>query len=298
MLNRLRNETLKSHKAKRLFWIYAFLLPTFVIFILFYLSPIITVTYTSFTEWDGFNAPRFIGLGNYEQLVSSGVFLESLRNLLGWSLIAMTLHVGFGVLVAFILHRRPVGWHFTRTVFMVPNVISIAAWAMIYRYSFRNDIGILNTILRVFDPDLEIHWFFESPYAFWAITLTWVFYAVVVTLIVMSDLSAIPQSVRDAAKIDGASTLQFAFRVELPLCRNAIGTGIIASITARIAMFEAIYLTTNGAGNTMNIPMIVFRSLQDNDYAYANANAVIMIIVGLVTLWLVNRVFRMNEALY
>ena len=291
-------DTLKRYKTRKLVWIYAFLLPSLAIFLMFYASPIFTIVATSFTNWDGFNAPVFSGFNNYARLFASPVFLESLKNLIAWSLIAATVHVGFGVLVAFVLFRRPPGWQVTRTVFMIPNVISIAAWAMIYRYTFRNDIGILNTILRVFDPDLEIHWFFEAPYAFWAVTLTWVFYSVVVTLIVMGDLMAIPQSVRDAARIDGASTWQFAWRVELPLCRNAIGTGIIASIAARIAMFEAVYLTTNGAGNTMNIPVILYRAVQDSDYSYANANAVIMLIVGLITLWVVNRVFRMNEAIY
>lgn len=298
MKKTLRHDTLKKARTRRLLWIYAFILPSLAIFVVFYASPIVTIVSTSFTEWDGFNPPRFAGVANYARMFASSQFLQSLGNLLAWSLIAATIHVGFGVLVAFVLFRKPRGWELTRTLFMVPNVISIAAWAMIYRYTFRNDIGILNTILRIFDPDLEIHWFFESPYAFWAVTLTWVFYSVVVTLIVLGDLMAIPQSVRDAARIDGASTWQFAWRVELPLCRNAIGTGIIASIAARIAMFEAVYLTTNGAGNTMNIPLILYRAVQDSDYSYANANAVIMLVVGLVTLWAVNRLFRMNERIY
>jgi raffinose/stachyose/melibiose transport system permease protein len=119
---------------------------------------------------------------------------------------------------------------------------------MIYKYFFRNDIGILNSFLRVFNPNVDINWFAQSPYAFWAITLTWVFYAVVVTLLVMSDLMAIPDTLSEAAMIDGVRPWQKVRYIDLPLCRNAIGTGVVLSITARIAMYEAIYLTTNGAG--------------------------------------------------
>lgn len=292
------SKTMGGNRRKTLLWVYIFLAPSLAIFLMFYLFPIITVLVTSFTEWDGFNKPTFIGFANYIKLFKSSVFLESIKNLLGWSFIAATAHVGFGVLVAFILYSKPIGWKFTRTVFMIPNVISVAAWAMIYKYFFRNDIGILNTILRLFNPNIQINWFFEAPYAFWAITLTWVFYAVVVTLIVMGDLMAIPNSVHEAAIVDGASTWQRVWRIDLPLCRNSIGTGVIASVTARIAMYESIYLTTNGAGNTMNIPVILVRAVMDSNYGYANTNAVVMIVVGILTLWVVNKAFRMEESIY
>jgi raffinose/stachyose/melibiose transport system permease protein len=253
---------------------------------------------SSFTKWDGFNNPKFIGLANYSKLFQSSVFIESLRNLLGWSIIAMTAHVGFGVLIALLLYRKPFGWKLTRAVFMVPNVISTAAWAMIYKYLFRNDIGMLNTILRLINPKIQINWFYEVPYAFWAITLTWVFYAVVVTLLVMGDLMAIPDSIHEAARIDGASAWQVTWRIDLPLCRNSIGTGIICSVTARITMYESIYLTTNGAGETMNLPVVLVRSIMDGNYGYANSSAVIMLIVGVFTLWAVNKAFRMDEIIY
>ncbi|MEG1406611.1 MAG: hypothetical protein RSD23_02045 [Ruthenibacterium sp.] len=98
--------------------------------------------------------------------------------------------------------------------------------------------------------------------------------------------------------IDGATRWQQIVHVDLPLCRNSIGTGVICSITARIAMYEAIYLTTNGAGDTMNIPVILVRAVQDGKYGYANANAVVMLVLGVVTLFVVNKIFRMSESVY
>lgn len=290
----------KKLTKKELAWVYIFILPCLVVFLAFYLMPIITVFLTSFTKWDGFNAPEFIGIANYTKMFNSTAFRQALINLLLWSLIAMTLHVGFGVLVALVLYKKPFGWKFTRMVFMIPNVISIAAWAMIYKFFFHNEMGILNNFIRFFNPDFNVRWFSESPYAFWAITVTWVFYAVVVTLIVLGDLMAIPQELHEAAKIDGANSWQITRIIDLPLCRNAIGTGIICSVTARIAMYEAITLTTNGGpkDDTMNIPVILVRALLDYRYGYANANAVIMFIVGILTLLVVNKLFKMNENIY
>lgn len=281
-------------------WIYLFLLPSLLVFAVFYLQPIVTVFATSLTKWDGFNSPQFIGLKNYIDMFGSDTFRISLKNLLLWSVIAATLHVGFGVLVAFILYHKPKGWKITRAVFMIPNVISAAAWAMIYKFIFNNDMGLLNNMIRKINPDFNVQWFYQSPWAFWAVTFTWLFYAVIVTLIVMNDLMAIPAELTEAAKVDGATGWQVTRLIHLPLCRNAIGTGIICSITARIAMYEQIFLTTAGGpgDDTMNIPIILVKSISDMKYGYANANGVIMFILGLIILAVINKAFKMNESVY
>lgn len=281
-------------------WIYLFLLPTVIIFVMFYLVPVLQVFITSFTSWDGFNAPKFNGISNYVNLFQRGAFLISLKNLLAWSLIAMTLHVGFGTLVAFILFRKPWGWKFTRAVFMIPNVISAAAWAMMYRFIFNNDFGVLNYIIRLFDPDFQVQWFYSSPYAFISVTLTWLFYAVIVTLVVLGDLMNIPQEWIEAAKIDGAGTWQLVRYIQLPLCRNAIGTSVICSLTSRITMYEQIALTTAGGpgDDTMSLSMMLVNSVTDYKYGQANAIGVMMFLIGLVVLVVVNRAFRMNESDY
>lgn len=299
-MKKSKKEAVSKLERKNYKWIYLFLLPSILVFLVFYLQPIITVFYTSFTKWDGFNSPTFIGLQNYITMFKNEAFQISLRNIILWSIIAATLHVGFGVLIAFILYQKPKGWKFTRAVFMVPNVISAAAWAMIYKFIFNDDMGILNNIIRKINPDFHVQWFYTSPYAFWAVTFTWLFYAVIVTLIVLNDLMAVPEELTEAAKVDGATGWQVITKIQLPLCRNAIGTGVICSITARVAMYEQIALTTAGGpgDDTMNLPIILVKSIQDMKYGYANAYGVIMFILGLITLALVNKAFRMNESVY
>lgn len=281
-------------------WIYAFILPSVAIFALFYFWPIMQVLYTSFTKWSGVNTPEFIFLDNFIRLFKSAAFLSSLKNLLWWTIVAVVIHVGFGTLVAFVLQRKPFGWRFARLVFMIPNVISIAAWAIIFRFLFDDKMGFVNSFVRLFNPDFNVAWVGKSPYAFWVVTATWLFFAVVVTLIVQGDLMAIPAELHEAAYIDGASVFQITRKINLPLCRNAIGTAVICSVTSRIAMFEAITLTTGGGpGNdTMNIPVIMVRKILDSEGGYANSMAVIMILIGLLTLFAVNKLFRMNETIY
>ena len=283
--------------------IYLFLLPTLILFVMFYLYPILQVVVTAFTKWDGYNAPQFdIGhiFVNYERLFAMRGFLPSLKNLFWWSLIAMTLHVGIGALVAFLLADKLAGWKFVRAVYMIPNVISAAAWAMIYRFLFNQDFGLLNGIIKKFNQNFNVNWFYESPAAFWAITFTWLFYAVIVTLIVLADLMAIPRDLHEAAEIDGAMGWQRTLHIDLPLCRNSIGTGVILSVTSRIAMYENIALTTRGGPgtDTNSLALLLVKATTDYNYGLANAVALLMFIFGILVMLIINRVFRMNDPVY
>ncbi len=277
-----------------------FLIPSVLIFVLFYLYPIVLVFVSSFTEWSGTNGMTFIFLDNYIRLFQSKSFLASFSNLLKWTVIAATLHVGYGTIVAFVIHQKPFGYRFTRVIFMIPNVISVAAWAIIFKFMFDNDMGVVNAILRLVNENFNVQWFITPGYAFWAVTTTWLFFAAVVTLLVQGDLEAIPQELYEAAKVDGASTVRRIFSIDLPLCRNALGTAMITSITARIVMYESIQLTTKGGPgvDTMNIPLLMVNKIQEYEYGYANSMAMIMIGVGLVTMIIINKLFKMSEPLY
>lgn len=299
-MKKIKREPMGKLERKKLPWIYLFILPSIIVFLMFYLWPIVSAIATSFTKWNGFTVPEFNGLNNYIRLFKQESFLIAIKNLLGWCLLGATVHVGFSVLVAFIFYRQPKGWKFARAAFMVPNVISGAAWAMIYRFVFNDEYGLLNGIIRKFNPDFHVNWFFESPAAFWAITLTWVFYGVVGTLVILADLMAVPAEVREAARIDGASGWQLTRFVDLPLCRFSIGTTMIMALTARITMYEAISLTTRGGpgDDTMGLALILVNNISDYNYGVANAIGVIMLLLGGLILFAVRKFFKMGESIY
>ena len=287
-------------ERKDLKWIYLFLLPSLVVFALFYAEPIFVFIRTSFTKWDGFNPPSFIGLKNYVRLFTNSAASMSLKNLLYWTLLAFVIHVGYGVVVAFIWFFKPKGWKLSRAVYMIPNVISPAAFALIFRFLLNNEVGVLNVIIRKIFPEFNVQWFSVSPYAFWAVTFIWLFYAVVVSLVVYNDLMAVPSSLTEAAKLDGASGWHIIRHIYLPLCHNSIGTAIICSITSRIAMYEAIALTTSGGpgSDTMSLSVLMMRAILDYNYGFANAIGVVMFLFGILVLLVVNKVCRMGKADY
>ena len=293
----MKLSAISSLERRSLPWIYFFLAPTLIMFLMFYLWPIVTVIYTSFTRWNGMSKAEWTGLANFRRLFGMKSFLISLKNLGLWAAIAAVLHTLFGVMVALAFFKAPPGWKFVRTVFMIPNVISGAAWAMIYRFFFNNDFGILNNIIRLFNQNFSVNWFFESPAAFWAITFTWLFYAVVITLVVLADLMAISSDIHEAAIIDGATGWQITTRIDLPLCRFSIGTSVIMGLSSRISMYEAIALTSRGGpgDDTMSLSLILVKGITDYNYGLANAVGMVMLILGAFAMLLCNRVFGMNS---
>ncbi len=286
-------------KQKNKVWIVIFLAPTLLMFVLVYLGPMVLALVSSFTKWDGMQSMRFIGLENYIQIFHDSVFHASLWHTLLWALLAVAVHVPFGVLVALVLKRKRRGWRFTRSVFMLPNIISRSALALMFVFIYKPDVGILNMLLKSIGLErFTRNWLVDSQTAFLSVTNIWLWYAAVVTLIVLAELSSISSEIEDAARIDGATARQVDFYIYLPLLRRAIGTGAIVAVTSVFKEFESIYMTTNGGpgDSSMTISvMMVNKIIQSNQYGYANTLGILLLVLGILVMLLCNKLFRMDS---
>jgi raffinose/stachyose/melibiose transport system permease protein len=122
-----------------------------------------------------------------------------------------------------------------------------------------------------------------------------------IIIIVLAALLAIPEDVLEAARIDGASEMQLNLQVKLPLIRTTLGTCVIVAATSMLREFELIYLTTQGGPGdlTINLPLYLYKtSMTDNNYGYANMMGVVLIVAGVVTVYTINKLFRMNDSDY
>lgn len=287
-------------KQKNKIWIAVFLIPTLVMFMLVYLGPMVLALVSSFTKWDGMQSMRFIGLDNYVKIFKDPVFHASLWHTLFWAFLAVAVHVPFGVLVALVLKRKRKGWRFTRSVFMLPNIISRSALALMFVFIYKPDVGILNMLLK--NVGLERftrNWLVDSNTALLSVTNIWLWYAAVITLIVLSELSSISSEIEEAARIDGATARQVDWYIYLPLLRRAVGTGAIVAVTSVFKEFESIYMTTNGGpgDSSMTISvMMVNKIIQSNQYGYANTLGILLLVLGIIVMLFCNKLFRMDSA--
>ena len=286
-------------KTKKM-WIPIFLAPTLILFLLIYAIPLFMVFFTSLFDYRLYpNRFEFSGLQNYINLFSDQRFLDGLVNTIVWIVMQCTLHVGLGVLLALILYKKPFGWKFVRVSYMIPNIVSNAAIAMIFLNIFNPQFGVLNSILKSIGlENLTRNWLFENETAFMSVSLIWIMFAGYTTTLVLAEALSLDESVLEAAKIDGASNFQTDIFVVLPLIKKMIGTTMIMAASYMLQMFDLVYITTKGGpGNTTtSLPLLLYSvTTSENNYGYANTIGVVIIVIGLISMTVINKIFKMNR---
>lgn len=284
-------------------YLVSFLLPCLILFAIVYLAPLIIVFVTSFFDWKAGNKIAFVGFKNYVEMFSNDPRMRSaLVNTGIWVLLQSTVHVLIGTTLAFMLSRKFRGWKALRTIYMIPNVISSAALGVIFLNVFNPKYGLLNSFISfITGGKFNKNWFSETNSVFLVTTSTWLLYTGLIVIIVLAGILSIPEDVIEAAKIDGASPMQIHLHVQLPMIRTVLGTSTILAATSMLKEFDLIYLTTNGGPGdmTINLPLYLYKtSMIDNNYGYANTMGVFLIACGIVIVYAINRIFRMNTADY
>lgn len=278
-------------------WIFLFTIPCMILFALVYASPIITVFYTSLCDYTAFNSPAFQGIKNFITIFSDSDFICSIRNTLLWVVLQSTIHVGVGLAMALVLRRKPKGWKFARTAYMIPNIIPTAATGVMFTLLLNPMFGIVKPIMDFLGIDYAMvpNLFGNSRYAFWTVTATWILYSGFNTIIFLAEMGAVSKEIYEAAAIDGATPWQADRYITLPLMRNVCGTCVTLASVAMVSQFDIIYMTTKGGPgtSTLNLPIYLYKAATlENNYGKANAVGVVQIIIGITLVILIKGLFR------
>jgi multiple sugar transport system permease protein len=238
---------------RRQYWGLIFVLPTVLFFMLFFLYPILSGIYYSFTDFTVLKPPVWVGLQNYKDLLEDRLFLTSIKVTLKF-VIGSTIPVWvLSLLAAVVFYRKFPARDILKLFFFAPVLPSLIVVAIVWRIML-NPSGVLTTALRPFTGMGEINWLSDptlSPLSMVIINdwTTIPFFMV----IWLAGLSAIPQELRDAARVDGANAVQSFLRVELPLLRP---TAVFISTITTIQAFQAFtlqYSITPGRGGPIDV---------------------------------------------
>ena len=278
-------------------WIFLFTIPCMILFALVYAAPIITVFYTSLCDYTAFNSPAFQGIKNFITIFSDSDFICSIRNTLLWVVLQSTIHLGVGLAMALVLRRKPKGWKFARTAYMIPNIIPTAATGVMFTLLLNPMFGIVKPIMDFLGIDYAMvpNLFGNSRYAFWTVTATWILYSGFNTIIFLAEMGAVSKEIYEAAAIDGATPWQADRYITLPLMRNVCGTCVTLASVAMVSQFDIIYMTTKGGPgtSTLNLPIYLYKAATlENNYGKANAVGVVQIIIGITLVILIKGLFR------
>ncbi|ACZ43400.1 binding-protein-dependent transport systems inner membrane component [Thermobaculum terrenum ATCC BAA-798] len=270
---------------------YIFMAPSVLGLLLFSLGPMIASLLLSFTQYDVVSPPKWIGLQNYQDLLHDDLFWQALKVTSLYSAVSVPATLALGLLLALLLNQRFRGVYFLRTVYYLPTVISGVAVAMLWRWMFNADYGIINVLLGkvgVQGPQ----WLLSERWALPALIITslWGFGGTM--LIYLAGLQGIPTELYEAAEIDGAGTWGKFRHVTLPLISHVTFFNLVLGIIGSLQVFAEAYVLTGGGPNNATLLLSVYlynNAFQYLKMGYASAIAWVMFVIVLLLTLLVLR---------
>lgn len=263
-----------------------FVIPALVLFVMFFIYPIFSSIYYSFTSWNGVSSTvKFVGLSNFEKAFGDERFWISVKNngffILFSVFIQVPLIVIFSLLIANV--KKLKGLY--KTAVFMPSIMSTAVIGILWGFIYEPNIGLLNKLLSLIGIP-PVFWLSDERFAMLSILITnaWQWTGFYIVMVLAAILS-IPGELDEAAAIDGATRFQRATRITLPLIVPIISVVIMLSIAGAMKAADIVIVMTKGgpAGSTevMATYMIKY-AITNFKYGYGNAIAVLIFAFTLV----------------
>jgi multiple sugar transport system permease protein len=272
-------------RESRAAWILA--LPFMLLFVVFTAGPVIASLYMSLTDIKArdLRSPfdvTFVGLENYAHVFSDDRFRTAAFNTAYFVIIGVPLTLGIALAAALALNK---GITKFRTVFRVgyytPVVTSIVAVAVVWRFLLREDVGLVNTILRWFGingPD----WLGSTTWAMPSLIAmaSWRNFGTAM-IIFLAGLQSVPVVLHEAASVDGASSWQRFRHITVPLLRPTILFVMVTTVIGYVQFFEEPFVMTNGGplDSTVSLSMFTYRQFGFGNYGFASATSYVLFVI-------------------
>lgn len=237
--------------------------PWIIGFLGFTLVPMVASLYLSMTDWDILTTPKFTGLKNYAYIFNGGdpVVLKSFGITTYYSVVSVPLRLALGLLIALLMNQNVKGIFVFRSIYYLPAVLSGVAVAMMWRWIFNSEFGLLNYALWAL---------FRIQGPAWLINRQWVVPALIIMslwdvgstmLIYLAGLQGIPTDLYEAATVDGANSWHKFWKVTLPMLSPVIFFNLVNGIIGALQTFTQAYILTEGGPNNASMFTMLYMYL-------------------------------------
>ncbi len=265
----------------------AYILPSFVLMMIFNVTPIFLSVFYSFTKYNMASAPVWIGLENYQKLFGNRVLSEALSNTVRYVLITVPVQTVLSLLIAVFIaeHMKNRYGSFLRSVIFIPVIVSLIASATVWNIMYQPKGGIINQALELLGiPAVNFLGKKANALPSVAVVAIWKntgYYMVIYYAGVMN----VPADVREAAIVDGATPIQRFWHITLPILRPITYMIVTLGIIGSFQVFDLVYKMTGGGPgrSTYTVAYVIYTfAFQDKNYGYASAVAICLLIVILL----------------
>lgn len=266
---------------------FIFTLPFTIGFLLFMLVPMGISLYYSFCDYNILSAPVFSGLKNFRTMFSDGTFYQIVRVTLFFAFVSVPLKLIFALLVAMLLLKSTRFSGIYRAAYYFPSIIGgSVAVSILWKRMFAMD-GVVNQLLRLVGIETNFSWLGDTRTAIWVLILLVVWQFGSSMLIFLSSLKQIPQSLYEAAEVDGAGKTSQFFRITLPLLTPTIFFNLVMQMINGFLAFTQCYIITQGKPMNSTLLYTVYMYQQSFEFyntGYGAALAWVMLaIIGAFT---------------
>lgn len=280
-----KQKTSRWNSVKNDLIAYAFMAPYLLLFVVFLLLPAAVGVYASFTKWGIVGQPKWVGLRNYNKLLNSELFLDSLGNTLYFVILAAVPLIVLGFSLALLVHQNLRGRNIARAIVFLPHVVSVAAVGIIFQWILERSSGLLNYYLGELGVREPINWLGEPESAMPAIAITTIWWTVNGNMIIyLAGLQDIPADLYEAARIDGAGRWQEVRYVTIPMLMPVNAFVIPLTVIACWRVFGQVFVMTRGGpqGATFTIAQFIYETaFTDFSMGLASAAGVILMVITL-----------------
>jgi multiple sugar transport system permease protein len=268
---------------------YVFLAPWIIGAIGLTVGPMIVSLYLSFTEYDLFTEPRWVGLDNFVHMFTQDDrYLQSVRVTLLYVLVAVPLKMGVSLVIAMVLNTRAASNGFYRAAFYAPSLLgaSVAA-ALVWRAMFTEG-GSVNELLDGIGWNTP-SWVDDPGYTLWSIILLTVWQFGAPMVIFLAGLKQIPRELYEAAEVDGASPVRKFWHITLPMLSPVIFFNLVLEAIHAFQVFTPAFVIGGGRGGPADSALVYTLYLyqagfEDFEMGYASAMAwVLLVVIAIVT---------------
>lgn len=256
-----------------------FILPALIGTLIFIIIPVIFSFTLSFFEWDLLTPMKYVGLQNFKDVMHDSAFIQVLTNTFVFAISSSVFAVIIPLVLACILNSKIRASNFYKTAYFLPFITPMIVIAIVWQWIFDPNIGLLNQVLH-----LNIKWLYDTRFAMPALIAVSVWKLIGYNMIIfLSGLSAVNQEVLEAAKIDGANSIQVFKNVTVPLLSPTIFFVIVITSISSFQVFDLIYIMTEGGPD--NSTMVLVYSIYKYAFEYfeaGKASAIAYILFGII----------------
>ena len=265
-------------------WGWLFILPTVIGLVVLNIIPIFQTIYQSFFKTGDFGKGNiFIGFDNYVKLFHDAEVWQALLNTFKYAIVEVPFSIAIALVLAVLLNRKMKGRAVYRTIFFLPMVAAPAAIAMVWRWLFNSEFGLLNHIFHT-----KINWISDPKIAVYAIAVIGVWSIIGYNMVLfLSGLQEIPRDYYEAASIDGATGVKQFFHITIPLLSPTIFFVMVTRVIGAMQVFDLIFMVMDRNSpalyKTQSLVYLFYQnSFVQNNKGYGSTIVVLLLVVIMI----------------